>query len=149
MIPVASLDDPRVAAYRWVAQPERLLDDGLFAVEGRLVVPRLLALSAEPGRWFGAAVSALLSPAAYERMQAVIDGYATVSTYVAPQQVIDGLVGFNMHRGCVALESGPRHSQSLPSTSLTRASRSCSKASIIPTISAASSGAVRPLMRDS
>jgi tRNA G18 (ribose-2'-O)-methylase SpoU len=107
VIPVASLDDPRVAAYRWVAQPERLLDDGLFAVEGRLVVPRLLALSAEPGRWFGAAVSALLSPAAYERMHAVIDAYATVPSYVAPQQVIDGLVGFNMHRGCLALAKRP------------------------------------------
>jgi len=107
VIPVASLDDPRVAAYRWVAQPERLLDDGLFAVEGRLVVPRLLAVSAEPGRWFGAAVSVLLSPAAYERMQAVIDAYATVPSYVAPQHVIDELVGFNMHRGCLALALRP------------------------------------------
>ena len=107
MIPVDSLDDPRVAAYRWVAEPERLLADGLFAVEGRLVVPRLLALSSQSGRWAGAAVSMLLSPTAYDRMQSVIDAYATVPAYVAPQPVIDGLVGFNMHRGCLALARRP------------------------------------------
>jgi tRNA G18 (ribose-2'-O)-methylase SpoU len=107
VIAVNSLDDPRVAAYRWVAAPERLLAEGLFVVEGRLVVPRLLALSAAGGRWAATAQSVLLSPAAYEQMRAVVQQHAAVATYVAPQQVIDGLVGFNLHRGCLALARRP------------------------------------------
>ena len=56
MIAVSSFDDPLVAPYRWVAAPERLLDERLIVIEGRLVVPRLLGLSEQAGRWAGAAV---------------------------------------------------------------------------------------------
>ena len=107
MIAVDSLDEPRVAAYRWVARPEQLARDGLFVAEGRLVVPRLLALSASPGRWAGTAESILLSPAAFDQMRDQLAPYRDVSVFVAPQAVIDGLVGFNMHRGCLALARRP------------------------------------------
>lgn len=107
MIPVSSLDDPRVAGYRAVADPARLLADDRFVVEGRLVVPRLLQHSAESGRWAGAAESVLLSPAAFDQMRAVIERYPSVPVYVVPQAAMDGLVGFNMHRGCLALARRP------------------------------------------
>jgi tRNA G18 (ribose-2'-O)-methylase SpoU len=107
VIAVASLDDPRVAPYQWVAAPQRLLDEGLFVIEGRLVVPRLLALSEQAGRWAGAAQSVLLSPTAFEKMRTVFERYTTLPTYVAPQAVMDALVGFNMHRGCLALARRP------------------------------------------
>lgn len=107
MIAIDTLDDPRLSAYRAVAEPRRLQDAGLFVVEGRLVVPRLLALSAEPGRWSGAAQSVLLSPAAFDHMEDVVARHPAVPTYVVPQPVMDGLVGFNMHRGCLALARRP------------------------------------------
>jgi tRNA G18 (ribose-2'-O)-methylase SpoU len=107
VIAVDSLDDPRVQAYRWVAAPERLVADRLVVVEGRLVVPRLLALSTGGGRWAGAAQSVLLSPAAFTQLRAVVEQHASVDTYVAPQAVMEGLVGFNIHRGCLALARRP------------------------------------------
>jgi tRNA G18 (ribose-2'-O)-methylase SpoU len=107
VIAITSLDDDRVSQYRAVAGPGRLEAEGLFVVEGRLVVPRLLALSAERGRWSGAAQSVLLSAAAFERMQDVVARHDSVPTYVVPQAVMDGLVGFNMHRGCLAMARRP------------------------------------------
>ena len=107
MIAIASLDDPRVSPYRAVADPARLEAEGLFVVEGRLVVPRLLALSAQRGRWCGAAQSVLLSPAAFDQMQDVLARHESVPAYVVPQVVLEGLVGFNMHRGCLAIARRP------------------------------------------
>ncbi len=40
---IASLDDPRVAAYRDLGRPDVLRETGLFVAEGRLVVRRLLS----------------------------------------------------------------------------------------------------------
>jgi tRNA G18 (ribose-2'-O)-methylase SpoU len=107
VIAVSSLDDPRVAIYRAVANPGQLEAEGLFVVEGRLVVPRLLAASAQPGRWAGAAQSVLLSPAAFEQMRDELSDCTVVPVYVVPQAVMDGLVGYNMHRGCLAIARRP------------------------------------------
>ena len=49
----------------------------------------------------------LLSPAAFEQMRDVVARHASVPAYVVPQAVMDGLVGFNMHRGCLALARRP------------------------------------------
>lgn len=122
MIPVSSLDDPRVAAYRWVAQPERLAAEGLVVIEGRLLLPRMLALSARPGRWSAAALSVLLSPAAHDQIGRLADTDPGVPVYVAPQALMDGLVGFNVHRGCLALARRPSVA-SLDATSVQRARR--------------------------
>jgi tRNA G18 (ribose-2'-O)-methylase SpoU len=107
VIPVDSLDDPRIASYRLVAAPGQLLAAGLFVVEGRLVVPRLLHLSAGTDRWARSALSVLLSPAACDQMRAVLERHESVPAYVVPQDLMDGLVGFNMHRGCLALARRP------------------------------------------
>jgi tRNA G18 (ribose-2'-O)-methylase SpoU len=107
MIELSTLDDERVAPYRWVADPRELAARGLFVAEGRLVVPRLLAASASPGRWFGQAHSVLLSPSALEQMQPVLAPYPQVPVYVVSQAVMNDLVGFNIHRGCLALGSRP------------------------------------------
>ena len=106
MIPVASLDDPRVAVYRHVADPDRLRSENLFVVEGRLIVPRLLAVSSEEGRWAGSAQSVLVSPAAAAQMADALASTA-VPVYVAAQAIMDRLVGFNIHRGCLALARRP------------------------------------------
>ena len=41
---IASLDDPRIAEYRYVANPAAMERAGLFVAEGRVVVARLLAI---------------------------------------------------------------------------------------------------------
>lgn len=107
VVHIGSLDDPRVAAYRWVADPARLGAEGWFVAEGRMVVPRLLAASARPGRWSGSAASLLLSPAALESLGELVAAYPDVPAYVAPQAVMNALVGFNIHRGCLALAQRP------------------------------------------
>ena len=40
---IESIDDPRVAGYRVVRDPELARMHGLFVAEGRLVVERLIA----------------------------------------------------------------------------------------------------------
>jgi tRNA G18 (ribose-2'-O)-methylase SpoU len=104
---LTSLDDERVAAYQWLADPKRLEAEGLFVAEGRLVVPQLLAASSRPGRWAGAAHSVLLSPAAYAHMQSQLAPYPEVPVFVVPQPAMNELVGFNIHRGCLALGRRP------------------------------------------
>ena len=107
MTSIASLDDERVAPYRWVADPRRLEAEGLFVAEGRLVVPRLLAASSRPGRWFNSAHSVLLSPSALAQLQPQLAGYPQVPIFVVPQPVMNELVGFNIHRGCLAIGRRP------------------------------------------
>ncbi len=107
MTSIPSLEDERVAPYRWVADPRRLEAEGLFVAEGRLVVPQLLAASSRPGRWFNAAHSVLLSPSALEHMQSHLEPYPQIPVFVAPQPVMNALVGFNIHRGCLALGRRP------------------------------------------
>ena len=107
MIPVAALDDDRVAGYRLVADPHALAARGWFVAEGRLVVSRLLEASARPGPWSGTAQSVLLSPAAFAQMEPVVSAHPDVPIYMVPQGVMNDVVGFNIHRGCLALARRP------------------------------------------
>jgi tRNA G18 (ribose-2'-O)-methylase SpoU len=108
MIDVARLDDERVADYRLVSDPHALRARGLFVAEGRLVVARLLPLSAHAGHPFEATVrSVLVTPAARDRMGEVLGAYPDLPVYVVSQAVMDDLGGFNFHRGCLALASRP------------------------------------------
>lgn len=108
MAGITALGDERIANYRLVADPERLEARGLFVAEGRLVVERLLSASARPGNpYFGAAESVLVTPAAYARMEPVLQRVAGTPIYVVPQDVMNGLTGFNFHRGCLALARRP------------------------------------------
>ena len=100
MIPVTSIDDMRVAAYRHIADPDRLFDLGLFVAEGRLVVRRLIDLQ----HW--AIDSILLTrPAADALVDMLPKTRAPV--YVAGQEVMNEIAGFNIHRGCLALVRRP------------------------------------------
>jgi tRNA G18 (ribose-2'-O)-methylase SpoU len=97
--PVESVGDPRIADYAQVGDPGWLRDRGFFVAEGRLVVRRLL----EGGRF--PLHSILLTPAALRSFGAKLEIDAPV--YVAGQDVLDGIAGFNFHRGCVALARRP------------------------------------------
>ena len=101
MVPT-SLDDPRLDDYRHVADHEALRQRGLFVAEGRLVVERLVASRRQRVR------SVLLSPAAAGAM-AHFFGEATpdMPVFVVRQADMNAVVGFNIHRGCLALAERP------------------------------------------
>lgn len=96
LIRIDSLDDSRVSGYRHIADPDRLMELGLFVVEGRLVARRLLDLQ----HW--SIDSFLLTePAAASLIDVLSKTSAPI--YIADQAVMNGIAGFNIHRGCLAL----------------------------------------------
>jgi tRNA G18 (ribose-2'-O)-methylase SpoU len=100
VVHVTSLDDLRVADYRHIGDPSQLFDLGLFVAEGRLVVRRLIELR----QWD--IESILVTNSAAEALADVLkDTIAPV--YVADQVTMNGLAGFNIHRGCLALVRRP------------------------------------------
>lgn len=86
--------DPRLEPYRHVGDAGWLRDRGLFVAEGRLVSARLIELGAP-------VESVLVTPAALAAFEPALLARCTV--YVAPQSIVNGITGFNFHRGCLAL----------------------------------------------
>jgi tRNA G18 (ribose-2'-O)-methylase SpoU len=99
--PIGRFDDPRVADYARVGDATWLREQGLFVAEGRLVVRRLL----EDGRFQVASV--LVTSAARAALADLLDGQAPCPVYVAAQDDLNALAGFNFHRGCLALAHRP------------------------------------------
>jgi len=91
----------RVSAYRHIADPDQLLDLGVFVAEGRLVVRRLIDLQ----HW--AIESILLTQAAADSLVDVLPK-TTAPVYLADQAVMNGIAGFNIHRGCLAIVRRPQ-----------------------------------------
>jgi len=100
--PIESLDDPRVAPYR-NARDADLRGGALFLAEGRLNVKRLL------GSPRFRAHSVFVTPAGLAGIREALErAPATTPIYVASQQLMNGVVGYAMHRGCLAAgERGP------------------------------------------
>ena len=100
-------DDPRLEPYAHVGDPRWLLHHNLFVAEGRLVVARLIA----EHRF--AIHSILLTPAAHAALAEVVppsSGAPEGTHYevlVVDQAVMNGITGFNFHRGCLALARRP------------------------------------------
>lgn len=99
MIVVASLDDPRIASYRDVANPAAIAHAGLFVAEGRFVVQRLLT-----NRRYRTC-SLLLTASAFDALEPDIP--PDVACYVVAQPVMNEIVGLEIHRGCLALAERP------------------------------------------
>lgn len=100
-ITIDSLDDPRVAVYRDIPDAELLRRHGMFVAEGRQVVKHLLA-----SRRFQAQ-SVLVSPAALEGLRDALACRPGLPVYVMPVDRLSALVGFNVHRGCLAIGVRP------------------------------------------
>lgn len=99
---IAAPDDPRVAEYRDVAEPELVRVRGLFVAEGRLVVRRVI----EDGRYDVRSV--LLSEAAHRALApslARLPGHVPV--YLVEARDFLGITGIDIHRGCLALVARP------------------------------------------
>ena len=103
MLAVESLDDPRVADYRNVRDADLRVRDGLFMTEGRLNVKRLITVSPYRTR------SVFVTAAGLDGIRPALEQLgAETPIYVAPPPLLCAVVGYPMHRGCLAAgERGP------------------------------------------
>ena len=94
--PIDDPDDLRLADYRDLRDAELRRERGLFAVEGRLMVERLLTKSRFRARSVLGTVDAL------EALREPL-AHSAVDVYVTSLELIRELVGFRFHRGVLAL----------------------------------------------
>lgn len=96
-------DDPRIAGFRHIRERDLTGREGLFVAEGEVVL-RVLASAASRCR-----PRAILL--AQKRVEALADVIAIlpadVPVYAASQAVLDGIAGFALHRGILALGEKP------------------------------------------
>jgi tRNA G18 (ribose-2'-O)-methylase SpoU len=96
--PVADLDDPRLAPYRDLRDATARERRGLFVAESRGVVRRLLAASRFHPR------SVLLTASALASLRDVLEAAdGDLPVYLVPLATLRAVVGFDFHRGCLAL----------------------------------------------
>lgn len=94
------LDDPALAMYRLVGRPDELAREGLFAVEGRLVLPRLLASRYRVH-------SVLVSEAARGALSPLLDEHPDVKVLVSNPDNIGGIFRSAHAFGAAAVLLGP------------------------------------------
>lgn len=98
VIPVDDPDDPRVAAYRHIRERDLVGREGQFIAEGEVVLERLLRAPRHR------AVSLLIAEKRVAGLAPLLAQVAAdVPVYAAGQAVMDAVVGFNIHRGILAL----------------------------------------------
>ncbi|HEB90886.1 MAG TPA: RNA methyltransferase [Deltaproteobacteria bacterium] len=94
---IGDFEDPRLADYRNLKDATLATRRGRFIVEGRGVLRVLLTRSAYRPE------SILLNRRSFEALEADLERAAPgCPIYVAPQPVLDRVVGFPIHRGCLA-----------------------------------------------
>jgi tRNA G18 (ribose-2'-O)-methylase SpoU len=94
VIPVESLDDPRLAPYRNLKERELAREGDRFIAEGENLVKRLLAsrLTTE---------SVLIADRHVAEMSKVVP--ESIPLYAAPAQVVNGILGYKFHSGVMAV----------------------------------------------
>ena len=100
ILSVTAPDDPRLEPYRRVGDHMWLRSQGVFVAEGRLLLERLVAARKYEIE------SVLLSPAALDALRPVTEQIDS-PVYIARQEILRELTGFNFHRGCLALARKP------------------------------------------
>lgn len=97
-LPVSDRDDPRLADYRDVKERHLNALGGRFVAESERVVRRLMD-SGLPVH------SVLLTAPRLATLADVLGGPFPV--YLATQELLDGVAGFHVHRGCLAVGERP------------------------------------------
>ncbi len=98
LIPITALDDQRIAPYRDVKDRDLHRRDNLFIVEGKVTIARLIEHSRFPIR------SLFFAETRIEPMQEILNGLdPAIPVYTAPQNIMDAVAGFPLHRGALAL----------------------------------------------
>jgi tRNA G18 (ribose-2'-O)-methylase SpoU len=99
VVPVDDVTDPRLSDYRHLKDRDLSSEGGRFIAESERVVRRLLDS--------GLVVhSILLTPTRLASLGSAIDT-ASCPVFVAPQSLLDGVAGFPVHRGCLAVGERP------------------------------------------
>lgn len=99
---VHRIDDPCLADYRHLPDPELLRRGDTFIAEGRLVVQALLTQSPLQAR------SVLLTENAYRALADVVEPrLPELPVFLVSGDTIERLTGFNIHRGCLAAGQRP------------------------------------------
>src|SRR5262245_34654039 len=101
VIHLGNANDPRLAEFCNLSDADLLARHGLFVAEGRLVGRRLLADSPLAAR------SVMVTAAALASIQDALAARDGLPVYVVPQDVMNEITGFNIHRGCLALGERP------------------------------------------
>jgi tRNA G18 (ribose-2'-O)-methylase SpoU len=97
LIPIDDPDDPRIEGYRQVRERDLVGRQGGFVIEGEVV----LRAFAAAGRY--GLSSVLLAEKRVEKLAPLLADLPPTPVYVAPQSVLDAIVGFHIHRGILAL----------------------------------------------
>jgi tRNA G18 (ribose-2'-O)-methylase SpoU len=103
-MPVERVDvgDSRLEDYRNVRHPESLRSRGVFVAEGRLVVERLLDQSREYD-----VMSVLVNEASLASLEPQLLRMPRLQVFVCSTEQLMSIVGFNLHRGCLAIARRP------------------------------------------
>lgn len=101
IVPISDPSDPRLDDYRHIPDPVRISQHGLFVAEGRIVVRRLLTESPYTTR------SLLLTETAREAVSDLIAPRPDLPVFIVSQRTVESIVGFNIHRGCLAIGERP------------------------------------------
>lgn len=101
--PIDDPADPRIEAYRDIRERDLVGRRGLFVAEGETVL-RVLA-----GQTRHRPVSVLIAEKRREKLAPILHQLpGEVPVYLAGQAVLDGIVGFDLHRGILAIaETAP------------------------------------------
>jgi tRNA G18 (ribose-2'-O)-methylase SpoU len=108
--PIATRDDPRFEPYRDLRDRDVRGRDGVFIVEGEVLLRVLVARDPE------AIVSVLILDKRREKLDDALAGLpSSTPVYLAPEPVMNDVVGFPIHRGVLALarRRTPRSAASL------------------------------------
>ena len=100
---VDSLDLPGLQPYRTLRRPLEHFREGIFVAEGEKVVRRLLE-SGLP------VVSILLTPEWFEKLSVdrSLHGLNATTIYLAKKQLVESIVGYNLHQGIMAVGTLPK-----------------------------------------
>ena len=97
-IPIDDPADLRLEVYRDIRERDLVGRQGRFIAEGETVL-RVLAAQARHRP-----LSVLIAPKRLEKLAPILDQLADdVPVYLASQPVLDGIVGFELHRGILAI----------------------------------------------
>jgi tRNA G18 (ribose-2'-O)-methylase SpoU len=103
LISVSEAADPRISAFRDVKERDLTGRQGLFVAEGEVVLRVLASPSSRC-----APVAVLIAEKRLEALREILERLpGDVPVHTAPQEVLDGIAGFHLHRGILALGRKP------------------------------------------